>query len=97
MVGFMVRCDTIPCVVTFSCYFAPSQTYEPKLTKCALKAAKLLGRLVKMPAQSSPFPHVASENDCRTLKIFDVPSATYATLAGRGCKEIHWDATTNIY
>ena len=46
---------TIPCAFFFSCYFAPSQTCEPDLDNAP---TELLGRLVAMPVQSPPFPHV---------------------------------------
>ena len=46
---------TIPCAFFFSGYFAPSQTCEPDLDNAP---TELLGRLVAMPVQSPPFPHV---------------------------------------
>ena len=49
----------MPCAVIFLLLFRAFQTCELNLDNAP---SKLLGRLVAMPAQSSPFPHVLSNN-----------------------------------
>ena len=46
---------TILSAFFFSCYFAPSQTWEPDLDNVP---SELLGRLVAMPALPSPSPQI---------------------------------------
>jgi hypothetical protein len=84
-------CDvfTIPCAFFFSYYFAPFQTCEPNLDNAP---SKLLGRLVAMPVQPSPFPPVFLNNR-RMTKLFHVPSTTHAALPGRTFNKNHWHVT----
>ena len=83
---------TMPCAVIFLLLFRAFQTCELNLDNAP---SKLLGRLVAMPAQSSPFPHVLS-NNFQTLQMFHLPSTTHAALPGRSFNKNHWHVTTNL-